>query len=116
MKHLSPLKLIRQNCLECSGGSANEVSNCVIPDCKLYPLRFGTNPNRQGIGRRCHSANADLLQEAQPMPEPEEIEAKTPSHGGGNDQGTNRRVVPGSTTCPASRSRIGQSLNEGHHG
>jgi len=41
---ISPLKAIRLNCLECSGGSSAEVKLCVIPKCPLYPFRFGKNP------------------------------------------------------------------------
>ena len=43
----SPLKAIRQHCLECCCGSAYEVKNCVIHDCELYPFRLGNNPNRK---------------------------------------------------------------------
>ena len=43
----SPLRAIRQHCLECSCGSAYEVKNCVIHDCELYPFRMGHNPNRK---------------------------------------------------------------------
>lgn len=32
---------IRKNCLDCSAGSSKEVALCVIPDCPLYPYRFG---------------------------------------------------------------------------
>ena len=42
----SPLKAIRQHCLECCCGSAYEVKNCVIHDCNLYPYRLGSNPFR----------------------------------------------------------------------
>ncbi|GAG61678.1 unnamed protein product [marine sediment metagenome] len=41
---LSPLKAIRANCLDCSGGSQGEVDKCVIPDCPLFPYRFGKRP------------------------------------------------------------------------
>lgn len=40
----NPLKAIRLKCLECSAGSSNEVENCVMPDCTLYPYRFGKRP------------------------------------------------------------------------
>ena len=40
----SPLKAIRQHCLDCCCGSAYEVKNCVIHDCELYPFRLGNNP------------------------------------------------------------------------
>ena len=50
MKKLTPLRAIRQNCLECCGNSANEVKQCGRSDCPLYLFRLGKNPCRQGIG------------------------------------------------------------------
>ncbi len=46
----SPLRAIRKYCLACSGKSQKEVTFCVIPDCALFPFRFGRNPHRQGVG------------------------------------------------------------------
>lgn len=46
-KHLTPIKAIRQNCMDCSGGSVSEVRNCIITDCPLYSYRLGRNPNRK---------------------------------------------------------------------
>jgi len=40
---MSPLKAIRQNCLDCNG-TANEVKLCPCTGCPLYPFRFGKNP------------------------------------------------------------------------
>ncbi len=40
----TPLSAIRRKCLECSGGSSNEVSLCQVEDCSLYSRRFGRNP------------------------------------------------------------------------
>lgn len=40
----SPLKAIREKCLECCWDSANEVKLCPVKDCPLYPFRFGKNP------------------------------------------------------------------------
>ena len=51
MKYLTPVKAIRAACLDCSCRQPQEVKLCVIPDCQLYPYRFGTNPNRKGIGK-----------------------------------------------------------------
>ena len=48
-KKLTPLKAIRQNCIECSGGSLKDVKDCIIPDCPLYQYRMGKNSNRKGI-------------------------------------------------------------------
>ena len=43
----SPLKAIRQHCLDCCCGSAYEVKNCTIHHCELYPFSMGHNPNRK---------------------------------------------------------------------
>lgn len=45
MKKLTPMKAIRQKCLECSSGSANEVRLCPVSKCALYMYRFGHRPN-----------------------------------------------------------------------
>jgi len=42
---LPPIKAIRAHCLDCSGGSREEVKLCTLPKCALYPFRFGKNPN-----------------------------------------------------------------------
>jgi hypothetical protein len=34
-------KAIRQNCIDCSGGSKFEVRHCVVNDCPLWPYRMG---------------------------------------------------------------------------
>ena len=45
MKILRPLKAIRANCIECSGGSRHEVRHCTVPTCPLFPYRMGMGPN-----------------------------------------------------------------------
>lgn len=45
-KATSPLKAIRFFCLDCCGGSSNEVKLCTAPNCALYHFRFGKNPFR----------------------------------------------------------------------
>mgnify|MGYP004000528571 FL=1 len=47
---LTPIKAIRLNCLECICWVPSEVKNCTSKLCTLYPYRFGTNPERAGIG------------------------------------------------------------------
>jgi len=42
----NPLKAIRKNCIECSGGSYLEVELCPCTTCPMYPFRFGKNPYR----------------------------------------------------------------------
>lgn len=46
----SPLRAIRAKCLNCSGDMANEVRECIMRDCSLWPFRMGHNPNRAGLG------------------------------------------------------------------
>jgi len=41
MKEVSPMKAIRQKCLDCSCGSSEEVKNCFAKKCPLYQFRFG---------------------------------------------------------------------------
>ena len=42
----NPTKAIRKKCLDCCMGQAEEVKQCPIEDCDLYPYRFGKNPFR----------------------------------------------------------------------
>lgn len=49
---LTPIRAIRANCVECSGGSKNEVKLCAIPSCPLYPYRLGKHPKLAGRGGR----------------------------------------------------------------
>ena len=49
---MTPLKAIRQNCLDCMNGNANEVKMCPMETkCPLWPYRFGHNPARAGLGK-----------------------------------------------------------------
>ena len=41
----TPLKAIRQHCLDCCCGQVNEVKLCPATSCSLHPYRFGKNPN-----------------------------------------------------------------------
>lgn len=47
-KRRTPIKAIREHCLQCSGGSSNEVKLCQIPTCPLYIYRIGKNPAMAG--------------------------------------------------------------------
>ena len=44
MAKLTPMKAIRQKCLECSSGSAKEVRECPVRACALYAYRSGKKP------------------------------------------------------------------------
>lgn len=50
MKTLTPLKAIRAKCIDCSADQLSEVRYCSVTDCPIFIYRFGTNPNRKGIG------------------------------------------------------------------
>lgn len=39
----SPIKAIREKCLDCCVGQALEVRRCVAVDCALWPFRMGIN-------------------------------------------------------------------------
>lgn len=41
MSELRPLKAIRAKCLDCCGGSYDEVKYCIITGCVLWSRRFG---------------------------------------------------------------------------
>jgi hypothetical protein len=45
------VKIMRQFCLECVGGSKKAVGDCETSDCLIHPFRFGKNPARTGKGQ-----------------------------------------------------------------
>jgi len=49
MGQMTPVKAIREFCLECAA-SRVEVRKCGIAKCPLFPYRLGKNPMRKGIG------------------------------------------------------------------
>ena len=44
MEKISPLKAIRNKCLDCCFGQQLEVKLCPAEDCPIYLFRFGKNP------------------------------------------------------------------------
>jgi len=65
MMTTSPIKAIREKCLECCCGSSQEVKLCEISDCALYPFRFGKNPyNRKTYTEEQKAAIAERLKNA----------------------------------------------------
>lgn len=46
---LTPVRAIREKCVECQGGARKAVRDCAV-ECPLHPYRMGRNPNRAGIG------------------------------------------------------------------
>ncbi len=47
---MTPMKAIRQKCLDCCYWSSKEISLCPAEGCPLWPYRSGHNPARAGIG------------------------------------------------------------------
>ena len=43
-KRLNMAKVIRLQCLDCSGLAWSEVERCTVIDCVLWPFRFGCYP------------------------------------------------------------------------
>lgn len=47
--NLTPMRAIRLKCIDCSGGSRNEVAACLVADCPLYPFRMNRKPTYDGV-------------------------------------------------------------------
>lgn len=61
----SPVKAIREFCLECCGDSRAEVKSCLATRCPLYAFRFGKNPYiKRDLTDEQKSAMRDRLAEA----------------------------------------------------
>ena len=41
------LRAIRLKCYDCSSYQSNEVRDCIVTNCPLYPFRLGKNPFRK---------------------------------------------------------------------
>jgi hypothetical protein len=49
-KKLTPMKAIREKCLECSNWSFHEVRLCPVRDCAIWPFRSGHKPCVKAVG------------------------------------------------------------------
>lgn len=45
---MTPMKAIREKCLDCCCGNSNEVKLCPIKECSLWEFRSGHNPHIKG--------------------------------------------------------------------
>lgn len=72
----NPVKAIRAYCLSCVGGSSNEVDKCPIPECALYPFRYGKNPFRtkRELTDEQKVAMAERLKKARDAKSPDEAQ------------------------------------------
>ena len=68
-KYKSPLKAIREKCIECMGGRESDgyvkrISECVSADCPTYDFRFGKNPfHTQNLSDDERKRRADIARE-----------------------------------------------------
>jgi hypothetical protein len=46
---LTPMKAIRQKCLQCCCGQLKEVRECAVQTCALWPYRMGRRPKKQTL-------------------------------------------------------------------
>ena len=44
---LTPIKAIKEKCLDCCCGQREEVKMCPVKTCPLHDFRLGKNPNRK---------------------------------------------------------------------
>ena len=49
LKCKTPIKSIREKCIDCSGGQLKEVRLCPVTDCALYPYRMGKRPSEADL-------------------------------------------------------------------
>ena len=47
-----PVRALREQCLECQGGSPSLVRECGNESCVLHPYKMGKNPARTRVGGR----------------------------------------------------------------
>ena len=58
-KKLTPIRAIRQKCLECCAGQLIEVRLCNIKDCALYGYRMGHRPKETDTDQEGNGNTAD---------------------------------------------------------
>ena len=46
---LTPIKSIRKKCLDCCCNQYDEIRNCTVINCALYPYRMGCRPDTATI-------------------------------------------------------------------
>ena len=60
----SPMEVLRAKCLDCCGGSSQEVRYCVATSCPLWPYRMNSNPFRAPLSEEVRTARATSLAKA----------------------------------------------------
>ena len=77
---MTPLKAIREKCLDCCCGQVQEVKLCPAEDCSLYPFRFGKNSLvHRTITEEQRISMAENLERARAAKEAKEISKRQSS-------------------------------------
>jgi hypothetical protein len=71
------LKILRAHCLDCCGGSSDEVRKCIAVGCPKWPLRMGSNLWRQPASS-AQREHARTLRGKRPRNAPE-AQSRSPS-------------------------------------
>jgi hypothetical protein len=58
---MSPTAAMRAHCLDCCGGSGDEVRKCTAARCPSWPFRMGANPWRAPLSEAEKARRRDLL-------------------------------------------------------
>ena len=80
----SPIKAVRENCIECMGGRESEghlkrITECASTNCALFDFRFGTNPHHnQSLTDEQRKERGDRLKFARSHDKGKEKVAKFP--------------------------------------
>ena len=84
-KKKSPVKAIREHCIECMGGrgkgqnTSKLIEECASPDCALFEFRFGANPHhKQNLTDEQRKERGDRLKFARSHDKRTEKVAKFP--------------------------------------
>jgi hypothetical protein len=58
---MTPLAALRFRCIDCCGGSAEEVRKCMALTCPAWPFRMGANPWRAPLSEPEKARRRELL-------------------------------------------------------
>ena len=62
MKEITPMKAIRQKCLDCSCGQVSEIKECPIKKCPLYSFRMGYKLDENGNRKKSRTIKQEHLE------------------------------------------------------
>lgn len=66
MAKVTPMKAIRLKCLQCTCGQFQEIRDCTIKDCALYPYRMGHRPKKEtSQDATCEESKNEAMNELQ---------------------------------------------------